>query len=271
MRNNNESLPAMSNPTLLKLESIHLIRGGTEILKGIDWQLERGQHCAILGANGSGKTSLLKVLTGYEWPTIGSVTLLGERFGEYDLRELRKRVGWVSSSLSYMCKPEESVGAVALSGYDASIGLYREDFSNEEMQLAAETLRRLGADEIVEREWQYLSQGERQRTLIARALVGDPEILILDEPCAGLDPVAREKLLDDLEALTKQPNSPTILFVTHHTEEIRPYLAHTLAIKDGKKLIFDKTQKVLTSEMLTNVFDSKCVADEWNGKVYVKI
>lgn len=241
-------------PPILQIKNATVIRDKTTILEDVSWSVNSGEHWAVLGSNGSGKTTLLKVLTGYEWPTVGSVWLMGERFGETNIPELRKRIGWVSSSLAFQCKEEDSAGAIVLSGYDASIGLWREEFTDDEMRKAALTLRRLGADHIVERQWRVLSQGERQRTLIARALVADPALLILDEPCAGLDPVAREKLLVDLGTIANSKNAPNIIFVTHHIEEISDYISNILSIKDGKILDCGPKEEVLTSERLSDIF-----------------
>ncbi|MGF1573074.1 MAG: ABC transporter ATP-binding protein [Sumerlaeia bacterium] len=244
----------MNYEKIIHVENATMIREGQVILQSVNWEVMPKEHWAILGANGSGKTSLLKIITGYEWPTTGKVRVLGETFGEVNLHELRKRIGWVTSSLGHQCKPEDSAGAIALSGYDASIGLWREDFTDEEFRHAAETLRRVGADSIADRPWGVLSQGERQRTLIARALINRPLVLILDEPCAGLDPWSRELLLNDLEVLASTENAPTILFVTHHFEELRPYLTNTLAIKDGRILHQGKTEAVLSSDKLEDLF-----------------
>lgn len=256
----------MSDQKIIQVENATMIREGQVILRSVNWEVTHGEHWAVLGANGSGKTSLLKIITGYEWPTSGRVRVLGETYGEVNLHEVRKRIGWVTSSLAHQCKPEDSAGAVALSGYDASIGLWREDFTDEEFKHAAQTLRRVGADAIADRPWGVLSQGERQRTLIARALINRPSVLILDEPCAGLDPWSRELLLNDLEALSASEGAPTILFVTHHFEEIRPYLTRTIAIKEGKVLLQGETPSVLSNPALETLFGKPMSLHQTNGR-----
>ncbi len=242
---------------MLQVSKATLIRDGVCILQDASWAVQKGQHWAILGANGSGKTSLLKIITGMEWPTVGSIHVLGELYGETHLPELRKKIGWVSTSLAAQIKAEDTAGMVVLSGYDASIGLWREDFTDQEFTHAAELLRQVGADRIADRPWGVLSQGERQRTLIARALVNSPLILILDEPCAGLDPHARELFLDDLEQLAHKPGCPTILLVTHHFEELRPFLTHCLALKEGRIVAEGETARVLAQPELQTLFGSK--------------
>ena len=245
-----------SQTPVLQVSKATLIRDGVSILQEATWVVEKGQHWAILGANGSGKTSLLKIITGMEWPTVGSIHVLGELYGETHLPELRKKIGWVSTSLGAQIKAEDTAGMVVLSGYDASIGLWRDEFTDEEFVHAAELLRQVGADRIAERPWGVLSQGERQRTLIARALVNHPLILILDEPCAGLDPRARELFLDDLEQLASRPGTPTILLVTHHFEELRPFLTHCLALKEGQIVASGETADVLTQPAMEELFGS---------------
>ena len=244
------------NP-ILELNDIQFIRDHTPILRDINWKVEAGQHWALLGANGSGKTTLLKVIAGYEWVTEGTVTVMGRRFGEASIPELRTHIGWVTSAHLHRFHGRDSALEVAVSGFDASIGLYRE-FSAEEYEAASEALRRTGAEDIAGRRWEVLSQGERQRVLIARALVDQPALLILDEPCAGLDPVAREDFLDDVERLAARDPAPTILLVTHHVEELGGFLTHALAMNEGRVYAEGAVERVVTSEVVSRIFGKRC-------------
>ncbi len=167
------------------------------ILESIDWRVERGEHWAILGANGSGKTSLLRALTGYLPPTAGQLSVLGETYGRFDWRDLRTRIGLVSSSVHQMMEDSETALKAVVSGRYAQIGYWGE-MRPDDLRAADAILRRIEARQLRDRPWRFLSQGERQRVLIGRALMASPRLMILDEPCAGLDPVAREHFLQFL-------------------------------------------------------------------------
>ena len=185
---------------LFNVKDLSIRRAGIRILDGINWTVNAGEHWVILGANGSGKTSLLKALTGYMTPTAGQITVLGEEYGESDWRELRKRIGVVSTSISHLVHDEDAGLEIVAGGRQAMIG-YWGKISRSERERARRLLSLLRVPQAAERRWEVLSQGERQRVLIARALMADPVILILDEPCAGLDPVARERFLNDIGKL----------------------------------------------------------------------
>ncbi len=253
----------------IELEGIHLRRGGKEILRGIDWTVAEGERWALLGANGSGKTTLLKVITGYEWPTEGRVSALGERFGECNLPELRKRIGWVSSALEHRFPAQCRALEVALSGFEASIGVYRE-FTAREIESARAAMATVGVEALAERVYDTLSQGEKQRTLLARALVHAPALLILDEPCAGLDPVARENFLADLERLGRRDPRLTILLVTHHIEEISLMFSRTLILKEGRALACGPTAEALTSDVMSRALGRPCVIERHNSRYWMR-
>lgn len=244
-------------PPTVALTGITFVRDGKPILRGIDWTICAGEHWALLGANGSGKTTLLKILTGYAWPTSGSVRVLGKVYGECDLRELRKTIGWVSNSIEQRFPAKDSALKIVVSGFDASLGVYR-TFSEEEMERGRKALDMMSAGAVASQAFETLSQGEQQRALIARGLVNEPALLVLDEPCAGLDPVARADFLDDLSILVQQPDAPTIVLVTHHIEEIGPWISHVLAIREGAGLRSGPRESVLTSETLSEAFGRTC-------------
>lgn len=238
---------------IIDIKDVSWNRGDNTILHKIDWQVQNGEHWCLLGLNGSGKTTLLNMINGYIWPTEGRMSVLGKTFGEFDLRELRKSIGWVSTSLQQKLYGSETALKIVLSGKFATIGLY--DQTNEEDLNKAESLMRsLGCAALIMRTYDTLSQGERQRVLIARALMASPKLLILDEPCTGLDVFAREQLLHMIASVAEQKEAPTIVYVTHHVEEILPCFSKTLLIKDGQVFAAKETADVLTSATMSEFF-----------------
>lgn len=255
---------------IIQLRGVSFRRGEQAILSDLCWTLQAGEHWALLGANGSGKTTLLKILTGYAWPTSGSVTVLGKRYGEVDLREHRKTIGWVSASLEGRVPIGDTGLEVVASGYDASLGLYRA-LDKTAWERVRRILERVNASEVADKRFEVLSQGERQRILIARALVNEPRLLVLDEPCAGLDPLSRSRLLGDLAAFARADRSPTILIVTHHVEEIGPWLTHTMALKDGRSVAAGPTAQVLTDAVLSEVYSYPCTVGRGPGGYTLRV
>jgi iron complex transport system ATP-binding protein len=241
-------------PPIIEIEGLRVDRDAL-ILDSVDWRVEAGQHWVILGANGSGKTSLLSVLTGYLGPTAGTIRVLGETYGRADWRELRTRIGLVSSSIRQLMPPHENALNAVASGRRAMIGMWGE-VGEAEANRAAEILREVEAEYLIERPWRFLSQGERQRVLIGRALMADPRLLVLDEPCAGLDPVAREHFLAFVERLLGRPDAPTLVLVTHHVEEIVAGFSHVLVMRAGKVLAAGSRESVMTSATLSHAFDA---------------
>lgn len=239
--------------TVLKISNLRVERDGTVILDGVNWRVRRGEHWAMLGANGSGKTSLLSALTGYLMPTDGEISLLGKIYGESDWRELRKKIGLVSSSVRQMMADDEPALETVASGKYAMIDFGGRVTRTEKTE-ALRLLKNIECEHLAGRPWRALSQGERQRVLIARALMAKPRVLILDEPCAGLDPAAREHFLQFIQRLASRKNSPTLIFVTHHVEEIMPIFSHALILKDGKVLAAGEKSEVLNSKNLSSAF-----------------
>ena len=243
---------ATSATPVLELKHVVIERDAL-ILRGVDWRVEPGQNWAILGANGSGKTSMLRALTGYLPPTRGEIHLLGETFGRADWRELRTRVGLVSSSIHQMMPESETALNAVISGRYAMIGYWGE-MRAADRTLARRILRDIEAAALANRPWLHLSQGERQRVLIGRALMASPRLLILDEPCAGLDPVAREHFLQFLGRLARTKSAPALVLVTHHVEEIIDAFSHVLVLKGGRVLASGPRGKVVTSATLSAAF-----------------
>ena len=243
-------------PTILAVGDLRVERGGTTILDGVDWHVEHGQHWVILGANGSGKTSLLSALTGYLTPTAGNISLLNRTYGRSDWRELRKQIGLVSSAVRQMMADDEPAMETVASGKSAMIDFWG-TLSQRDKNRARNILRQIECAYLAERPWRVLSQGERQRVLIGRALMAQPQILILDEPCAGLDPAAREHFLQFLQRLGTGKHAPTLVLVTHHVEEIMPVFSHVLLLKDGGVLASGKKTNALNSRNLSQAFNAR--------------
>ena len=238
---------------ILDVHHLRVQRAGAVILEDISWTVRPGEHWVVLGANGSGKTSLLTALTGYLMPSSGSIEVLGERYGESDWRELRKRVGLVSSAVRQRMADREPALESVISGKHAVIDFWGRT-TLAERRRGLRLLRQIECSYLAERPWQFLSQGERQRVLIGRALMANPPLLILDEPCAGLDPAAREHFLEFVRRLAVSPRAPTLVLITHHVEEIRPQFTHVLVLKAGRVLMAGPKDDVLTSAVLSEAF-----------------
>jgi iron complex transport system ATP-binding protein len=198
---------------------------------------------------------MLKALTGFLSPTAGEFTVLGQRYGASDWRELRLKIGVVTSAFAMSIPPSEIARDTVVSGKYAQLDLWHAG-TRADRDAAERLLRAGGLGALIKREWAYLSQGERQRVLIARALMARPKLLILDEPCAGLDPVAREKFLRYVDQLARRRGAPALVLVTHHVEEIMPAFTHALMLRSGRVLAAGPVRRVLTSANLSATFDA---------------
>jgi len=231
---------------------------GAPILDDIAWTVKPGEHWVILGPNGSGKTTLLSALTGYLNDSSGirydsRMALLGQTYGDTDWRALRKHVGIVGASVRNKIHDENPALGVVASGKDALLFIW-EDLTKAEIREARRLLRLTECAHLEDRLWAFLSQGERQRVLIARALMAKPALLILDEPCAGLDPVARENFMGFVARLAASPDTPTLILVTHHVEEILPCFSHILCLRGGRTVASGEVPAVLTTATLRRTF-----------------
>ncbi|HWF18602.1 MAG TPA: ABC transporter ATP-binding protein [Verrucomicrobiae bacterium] len=250
---------------IVEVSGLSIQREGTRILDDVCWRVEQGQHWAILGANGSGKTSLLSALTGYFMPTAGEIVVLGRRFGRVDWRDLRQHIGLVSSSIRQMMADTEPALETVVSGKFAMIDFWGR-ISRADRERAMQLLRQIECVHLAERPWMVLSQGERQRVLIGRALMASPRLLILDEPCAGLDPAAREHFLQFLQRLGNRRDAPTLVLVTHHVEEIMPVFSHTLILESGRVLASGKKSTVLSARNLSRAFHAPIALKKKSGR-----
>ncbi|MBB6444181.1 ABC transporter ATP-binding protein [Bacillus benzoevorans] len=253
---------------VVQMEQVSLKREGKWILHDINWKIEKGEHWILFGLNGSGKTSLLNMLNAEYFPTNGHLTVVGLEFGKTILGEkLRTKIGLVSSSLQDKLYSSDNAFEIVLSGAFASIGLY-ETPSDEMRERAIGLLKDMGCFEYANRKYETLSQGEKQRVLIARALMGNPQLLILDEPANGLDFIAREQLLEAISGMIGHSKGkvPTIIYVTHHIDEILPCFNKTLLLKKGEVFASGDTAKMISSEQLTEFFDLPVQVIWQNGR-----
>ncbi|MBF2454982.1 ABC transporter ATP-binding protein [Listeria seeligeri] len=234
---------------MFEFEHVSLERENKTILSDINWTVNDKENWAILRLNGSGKTTLLQLLNGYLWPSSGKLQVLGHVFGQTSLPELRKSIGWVSNALDQQLKEYDLSKQIVLSGKFASIGMYTK-VTDAEITDAKRILTDCGGVSLIGKAYKVLSQGERQVVLIARALMARPKLLILDEPCNGLDLFAKERLLERIKQIAERTDSPTMLFVTHHTEEILPCFDNIILLRDGEITHRGKTEKLLTEPVL---------------------
>ena len=240
---------------IIDLQGITVHRG-KPLLDGVDWTVRPGEHWAVLGANGSGKSTLLNVLSAFMGPAAGSMDILGYRYGKDNWDPVKLGMGFVSATVHNLIEPGEPVIWALVGGRHAMINFWGEA-RQEELDEARQILGQVECGHLANAVWAQLSQGEKQKVLIGRALMARIKVLILDEPCAGLDPVAREHFLDFLERSASRDNAPAHILVTHHVEEITDSFTHVLLLKDGKVFTRGPKAEVLTSENLSKVFNAK--------------
>lgn len=254
----------------LSLTNVSLERQNKKLLNNVTWQVNKGEHWAILGLNGSGKTSLLKLITAEYWTSQGSMEVLGNQFGSTDISNIRTKIGIVGSFIAERLSPHMLAEKIVLTGKYKSSILYTE-YGEKELEEARQMLISIGGEHLLGRIYASLSQGEKQLLLIARSLMESPEILILDEATSGLDLFAREKLLTQIEQITSLPNAPTIIYVTHHAEEIKRSFTHVLLLKKGNIIAKGPKNEVLTEEILSDFYDQPVsIVPLGDERVYIK-
>jgi iron complex transport system ATP-binding protein len=245
----------MNSPPVIELEHVGYRRQQTQILSDINWPLRPGEHWAVLGPNGSGKTTLLRIACGYLWPSTGRVLRLAQEL--VDLRELRRHIGWISSDLAPQIPANDSALETVVTGRPGQWGLKRFtgfEPSEQDFADARAMLVDLRCESLIEKRFGILSQGERQQVLIARARMAEPLLLVLDEPCAGMDPGVRERFLAWLNAAITAPDNPAVVLVTHHVEEIMPGIERTLMLMDGRIHAAGATRAIVTREAIEEVY-----------------
>jgi iron complex transport system ATP-binding protein len=256
----------MASP-VVSLSDVSLVLDGRRVLSHLDWEVMPGENWVVIGPNGAGKTSLLSIIDGYRWPSSGRVSVLGRSFGEADIRELRTEAGLVSSYLDWMVGADEKVIDLVVSGKFGSIRVWRKvgarDVARAESLLESVGCLRLRGKRLAE-----ISQGERQKVAIARAMMANPRLLILDEPCEGLDIASRESFLDGLAPLLSRRGGPTFIEVTHRTEDIPPGFTHALLLREGRVVASGEISTTLTSANLTRCLGTEIELRSWGDRYY---
>jgi iron complex transport system ATP-binding protein len=239
---------------VLELVDVTVRRGDSILLDRVSWTVEEDERWVVLGPNGAGKTTLLQVASAQLFPTQGTVDVLEERMGTVDVFELRPRIGLTSAALAERIPRHETVHDVVVSAAYGVLGRWREVYDDLDHERAESLLRELGAKHLAPRTFGTLSEGERKRVQIARALMSDPELLLLDEPAAGLDLGGREDLVSTLSVLAHDPESPATVLVSHHVEEIPPGFTHALLLRQGRVVAAGLLDQVLTEQHLASTF-----------------
>ena len=239
---------------VVQMSGVDVVRGTNYLLRGIDWIVEADHRWVVLGPNGAGKTTLLQLAAALMHPTHGEVRLLGETLGAVDVFELRPRIGLTSAALAQRIEPAERTGDVVVSAGYAVVGRWRERYDVHDLTRAALLMRQWGVEALAHRPFGTLSEGERKRAQIARALMPDPELLLLDEPGAGLDLGGREDLVARLADLARYHFAPAQVLVTHHVEEIPPGYTHALLLREGRIVASGPADDVLTAANLSETF-----------------
>ena len=239
---------------VLHYENVKFRRDGRAILKGVDWHVEEGENWALLGLNGAGKSTMLSMIPAYQIPTTGLLRVFGHEFGKYAWPKIKARLGFVSSVLGQFQSTldKQVVEDVVISGEFNSIGIYQK-VDSAVRERGIQLLSEFGLDYLEGHRFYTLSAGEQRRVLLARAIMANPDLLILDEPCSGLDLPAREQFLKTVESMARDERKPFI-YVSHQIEEIMPSITHVAIIKDGLIVYKGKKQDILTDDILTDVF-----------------
>ena len=238
----------------LEMQDVHLWRDEVHVLSGVDWTVGPGERWVVLGPNGCGKTTLVRLASGYLHPTSGRVVVLGRRLGRTDVRALRRHIAVVSASITRMVVPRLTARELVVAAARGALEPWWDSYSAEEQDKAHRLLADAGFSHVADREFALLSEGERQQVLLARALMAEPELILLDEPCAGLDMGGRERLLQSLGRLPTGPTAPAVVMVTHHTEEVPPGFTHAMVMRSGRVLAAGPLGTTLTSAVLSDCF-----------------
>ena len=255
---------------LIDFARVTLRRGGQNLVGPITWSVELDERWVVIGPNGAGKTSLLRISAALEHPSAGTAYVLGERLGRTDMSELRSRVGLSSSALSQRVPEGELVRDLVVSAGYAVLGRWREKYDDVDYEQAIDMLESVGAEHLADRTYGTLSEGERKRVLIARSMMTDPELLLLDEPAAGLDLGGREELVARLGDLAADPESPALVLVTHHVEEIPQGFSHCLILSEGKVVDSGLLPDVLTAENLSTAFGQSIALEDIDGRYFAR-
>lgn len=251
---------------LIDFEGVTFTREGRNLVGPVDWQVELDERWVIIGPNGAGKTTLIRMAAAEEFPSAGKARLMGELVGKTDMRDLRAMIGVSSSALGNRIPEQEKVNDLVISAGYAILGRWREDYAEMDFDQATEILEQVGAIHLGDRTWGTLSEGERKRVLVARALMTNPELLILDEPTAGMDLGGREDLVAYLGALAMDADAPAIIMITHHVEEIAATTTDVLMMRDGRVLAAGPVGEILTSTNLSELYGMEVHLEQIRGR-----
>ena len=254
----------------VQMTGVTVTRGQTRILRGVDWTLPVGSDCVVLGPNGSGKSTLMRLITGYMWPTTGTVDVLGHRLGRVDVRELRRHIAVVDPAERFGVDYDLPAIDAVLTGYFGSLSLY-DQVAPQQREHAHHLLDTVGLGHRQHHRFGLLSTGEQRRTLLARALVHLPRLIILDEPTAGLDLSGRERVLATIAQLRRLHPELTVILVTHHVEEISPRTEQVILLRDGQIVAAGKPDAVITPERLSETFGCKVFVQKRSGRWWLEV
>ena len=267
----NQTEELVTDPDLLiDMRDVSFVRGGRTLVGPVDWQVELDERWVIVGPNGAGKTTLIRMASAQEFPSEGTTFILGERVGATDMRDLRAAIGVTSSSIAQRVPEDETVGDLVVSAGYAILGRWREDYDTMDYDQALEVLEQVGAMHLIDRRWGTLSDGEKKRVLVARAVMTNPELLILDEPAAGMDLGGREDLLAYLGDLALDPDAPAIVMITHHLEEIPAGFTHAMLLDEGEVVAQGLIDDVLTSDNVSRAYHQPIEVTRDDGRFFAR-
>lgn len=259
------------NPDLvIDFDNVSFVREGRSLVSKLNWQVELDERWVVLGPNGAGKTTMLRMAAAQEFPTDGTARVVGEQIGRSDLRDLRTMIGFTSAAVADRIPNGEVVSDLVVSAGYSVLGRWREEYDESDFAQMTEILELMGAGHLADRTWGTLSTGERKRVLISRALMTNPELLLLDEPGSGLDLGGREDLVAHLAELAMDPDAPAIVMVTHHVEEIPFGFTHAMLLDEGNVVAMGLIDDVLTSENLTKAFHQAIRIDKIDGRYFAR-
>jgi len=256
---------------VLRCTDVSLAIDGTAILDGIDWTVRADERWVVLGANGAGKTSLLRIVALYQHPSSGTVEVLGRRLGRTDVRTLRERIAFSSPALAAKLEPTMTAVEVVMTARYAALAPWWHRYSDADRERAHQLLAEWHCAALAEHPFPTLSAGERQRVLLARMLMNEPGVALLDEPTAGLDIGGREELVSDLATWAREPARPAMVLVTHHLEEIPPAFTHALVLKGGRTLANGLLRETVTSEILSDAYELTLAVEARDGRYTARL
>lgn len=255
---------------LIDFQNVSVVRSGRTLLAPLNWKVELDERWVVIGPNGAGKTTLLRIAAAQDFPTEGAAFVLGERLGRTDMRDLRAAIGVTSSDFASRVPAEENVGDLVVSAGYAVVGRWREHYDEMDYAQAREQLAQVGALHLIDRTWGTLSDGEKKRVLLARAMMIDPELMLMDEPAAGMDLGGREDLVAYLGDLALDPDAPAMVVITHHLEEIPYGFTHALLLDEGTVVAQGLIEDVLTSELVSQAYHQPIDVTYDDGRFFAR-